>query len=52
MEKEAEVCEVGFNAEMSVVVLPDVHCRAKGTGMKECTHNSYEFKKYIFIFCE
>lgn len=52
MAKEAKVCEVGFRSEMSVVISPDVHCRAKGTGMKESTHNSYEFLKIVFIFCD
>lgn len=51
MEKLAKLCEVRFNSEMSVVISPDVRCRAKGTGMKEIAHNS-EFKKIIFIFCD
>lgn len=50
MEKEAKVCEIGFNSEMSMVVSPDIHCRAKGTGMKKITHNSYEYKKNYFYF--
>lgn len=45
MEKEAKVCEIGFNPEMSMVVSPDVHCRGKGTRMKEITQNNYEYKK-------
>lgn len=50
MEKEAQASEIHVSFGIFMVVSPDVHCRVNRLGLKEITHNSYEYKEPYLVF--